>query len=54
MNWIAENYQAVFAIIGGVVSVASMIVALTPTQKDDAFLGKVIAVLDKLSIVAKK
>lgn len=54
MNWILENYQAVFAIIGAIVSVASMIVALTPSQKDDALIGKIIAVLDKLSIVAKK
>ena len=54
MTWILENYHSIFAIIGGVVSVASMIVALTPSQKDDAILGKVINILDKLSIVAKK
>lgn len=54
MDWIAAHYQDVFAIIGGVVSVATLIVALTPSTKDDEILGKIIAVLDKLSIVAKK
>ena len=39
------------AIIGGVVSVATIIVKLTPTQKDDAVLGKIIAVLSALSLV---
>jgi hypothetical protein len=50
MNWILENYEAVFAIVGAVVSVASMIVALTPSTKDDAFVGKVISVLEKFSV----
>lgn len=54
MDWIITNGDDVLAIIGGVVSVATLIVALTPSTKDDEILGKIIAVLDKLSIVAKK
>lgn len=54
MTWIAENYTAVFAIFGQIVAVASAIVALTPTTKDDEFVGKVVKLIEKLSIFAKK
>ena len=50
INWIQANWKDVLAIIGGVVTVASIIVKLTPTQKDDAFLAKVIKVLAALSL----
>lgn len=51
VNWCTQHWQDVLAIIGGVVSVATIIVKLTPTQKDDAVLGKIIAVLSALSLV---
>lgn len=51
LEWITAHYQDVFAIIGGVVSVATIIVKLTPTQKDDAILAKIVKVLDCFSIV---
>lgn len=51
INWCTQHWQDVLAIIGGVVSVATVIVKLTPTQKDDAVLGKIIAVLSALSLV---
>ena len=54
MNWFIEHYQAIFAAIGAVVSAASAIVALTPSTKDDEFLGKVILFLEKFSIFNKK
>lgn len=50
INWIQAHWQDVLAIIGGVVTVASLIVKLTPTQKDDTFLGKVIKLLAALGI----
>lgn len=50
MAWIQANWKDVLAIIGGVVTTASIIVKLTPTQKDDAFLAKVIKVLAALSL----
>jgi len=50
INWIKEHYQDVLAIIGGIVSVASIVVKLTPSQKDDAVLAKIIALLDHFSI----
>lgn len=51
INWIKEHYQDILAIIGGIVSVATIIVKLTPTQKDDAVLAKIVALLDYFSVV---
>ena len=50
MNWIMSNWKDILAIIGGVVTVASIIVKLTPTQKDDNVLAKVISILAALSL----
>jgi hypothetical protein len=54
VNWVVENWQTVLAIFGGMVAVASTIVHLTPSQKDDAILAKVVKVLDFLSTVNPK
>ena len=51
---IVTNIDSVFAVIGGVVSVASIIVKLTPTTKDDTVLEKVINFLDYFSVVNTK
>lgn len=45
MEWITTHWKDVLAIIGGVVSVCSLIVKLTPTQKDDNILAKIIKLL---------
>lgn len=50
MEWIQTNGKDILAIIGGVVSVTSIIVKLTPTPKDDRLLGRVIKVLSALSL----
>ncbi len=50
MNWIQTNGKDILAIIGGIVTVASLIVKLTPTPKDDVVLAKVIKVLAALSL----
>lgn len=39
-----------FEIFGAAVALASLIVKITPSQKDDAFLSKVVKVFDQLSI----
>jgi len=38
MEWIAENWMQLLAVIGGVFGIARTIVALTPTDKDDQLL----------------
>ena len=50
MGLLAQKAADVLQIIGGVVSVATLIVKLTPTTKDDAMLGKIIKVLSALSL----
>lgn len=50
IHWIETNGKDILAIIGGIVTVASLIVKLTPSQKDDVVLAKVIKVLAALSL----
>lgn len=52
--WFGSNWKNILAIIGGVVSVATMIVKLTPTTKDDKILTIIVNILDNLSIVNTK
>ena len=49
--WIKTNWESVLAIIGGIVSVATIIVKLTPTQKDDNALTTIIKILSIFSLV---
>lgn len=51
ITWLKMNWDSVLAIIGGVVSVATIIVKLTPTQKDDNALATLIRVLAIFSLV---
>ena len=50
-NWIVENWPYILSGICGVIFVASVIIKLTPSQKDDTVLGKIIAFIDHFSIV---
>lgn len=50
MEWIMAHWKDILAVIGGVVTVASIIVKLTPTPKDDSFLAKVIKILAALGL----
>lgn len=49
MDWFTAHWSDIFAIYGAVVALASIIVKLTPTTRDDEILGKIIAVLDVFS-----
>ena len=46
-NWIIAHWQEIVQIITGLITVASIVVKLTPTLKDDNFLLKVIKFLSK-------
>lgn len=48
------HYDDILAIIGGIVSIATIIVKLTPSTKDDEILNKIINILSKLSIINTK
>ena len=49
--WIIEHYKDVLAVIGAAVTLATLIVALTPTQKDDAVLAKIIKILSAIGLL---
>lgn len=51
MEWMQNNWDGILTVIGGAVMVATAIVKITPTQKDDSILSKVIKVLAALSLV---
>ena len=50
MEWMQANWVNITAVIGGVVTVASLIVKMTPSESDDAVLARVINVLKALSL----
>ena len=54
LTFIQNHYDELLAIIGGVVSIATIIVKLTPTDKDNKVLEKIINCLAKFSIINTK
>jgi|TARA_Y100000310_G_scaffold281546_1_gene302091 hypothetical protein len=50
MSWILEHKDALIGIITGAVAVASAIAALTPTPKDDTWVGKIYKLVDLLAL----
>ena len=50
MDWIVSHWKEIMAIFGTAVALASAIVKLTPTQKDDNILARIIKVLVVLSL----
>jgi len=50
VDWILENWQTLVAIAGAVVMAARLIVKLTPTPKDDAWLARIIDALKAVGL----
>lgn len=50
MLWIQENWEILVSIVTGVVTVASLIVKLTPTPKDDDFVAKIMTIINALAL----
>ncbi len=50
MEWIQTNVKELLAVLGALVALATAVVKLTPTQKDEQVLGKIIKVLSALSL----
>ena len=48
MNWLIEHYTDLIAIIVGLIAVAEIVVKLTPSEKDNAFLVRVVTALSAL------
>ena len=45
MEWMITHGKDILAVIGALVTAASLIVKLTPTQQDDTVLAKIINIL---------
>lgn len=54
MEFIQANWTSILAVYGAVVVLASLIVKLTPSTRDDEILGKVVRFLDNFSTASVK
>ena len=54
MDWLIANWEHIAAGFGMLVAFCTAIVKMTPTQKDDAILAKIIKWCDVFSIVFTK
>jgi hypothetical protein len=54
VGFVTNNWINILAIYGAVVALATTIVKITPSTKDDEILGKVIKVLDWFSVAYPK
>ena len=50
INYIIENKEQLFGIATTIIAAASAIAALTPTPKDDTFVGKAYKVINWLAL----
>lgn len=51
IKWIFENSVTVMAILGALVTAASLFVGLTATPRDDEVVGIIRSVLERVSLV---
>lgn len=51
MQYIQQYYNEILEIIGAVVTIATIIVGLTKSEKDDQFLGKIKKILVYFSLL---
>lgn len=50
INWIMENKEALITIVTGLVTVASIIAKMTPTETDNKVVGYVLKFVDMLAM----
>jgi hypothetical protein len=50
IDYIIENKEQLFGVVTAVIAAASAIAALTPTPKDDTFIGKAYKIIDWLAL----
>ena len=50
IDYILENNEQLFGVVTAVIAAASAIAALTPTPKDDTFIGKAYKIVDWLAL----
>ena len=50
MEWLLTHKEVLFTLVTTVVTLASLVASLTPTPKDDTFVGKLYKLLDLLAL----
>lgn len=53
VNFVKANLQDILLIVTSTITIASVIVKLTPTPKDDAILAKIMPFLEKIALNKK-
>ena len=48
LEWLKENYDNICVVITALITFCSVVVKVTPTDKDDKILSKIISILDKI------
>jgi hypothetical protein len=54
IKFITDNAEALIAIVTGIVTVASLVANLTPSDKDNSWVAKVAKVVNYLALNFKK
>lgn len=54
LDFIKEHYDELCVAFTALVTFCSVVVKLTPTQKDDAVLAKIVSILSHFSIIKQK
>ena len=50
ITWLNENSAGLFSVATAIVALASAVSAITPTPKDDKWVGKAYKIIDWLSL----
>jgi len=50
ISYILENKEELFTVLTTIIAAASAIAAVTPTPKDDTFIGKAYKIVDWLAL----
>lgn len=50
LDWLIEHKEALLTIVTTSVTLASLVASLTPTPKDDTFVGKLYKLVDTLAL----
>jgi len=53
IQWVVANANELWVIVASIVTVASLIVKITPSQKDDAVLAKIMPWFEKIALNKK-
>lgn len=53
IQWIVAHAAELWVILTSIITVASLIVKLTPTPKDDAILAKIVKFLEMIALNKK-